>query len=73
MTDAEWFMIENKGNPEFCEYTIEEVMSPPVMPAVTATNVRERFANRSDVRFQYTEEEAKAKVLAVLANVKKAQ
>ena len=73
MTDAEWFMIENKGNPEFCEYTIEEVMSPPAMPAVTATNVRERFANRSDVSFQYTEEEAKAKVLAVLANVKKAQ
>lgn len=73
MTDAEWFMIENKGNPEFCEYTIEEVMSPPVMAAVTATNVRERFSNRSDVRFQYTEEEAKAKVLAVLANVKKAQ
>ena len=73
MTDAEWFMIENKGNPEFCEYTIEEVMSPPVMAAVTATKVRERFANRSDVRFQYTEEEAKAKVLAVLANVKKAQ
>lgn len=73
MTDAEWFMIENKGNPEFCEYTIEEVMSPPVMASVTATNVRERFANRSDVRFQYTEEEAKANVLAVLANVKKAQ
>ena len=41
LTDAEWDMIENKGNPEFCNYTLDEVMSEPVVDSIAPAVVKE--------------------------------
>lgn len=41
LTDAEWDMIENKGNPEFCNYTLDEVMPEPVVDSIAPAVVKE--------------------------------
>ena len=76
LTDAEWDMIENKG----CVFTDEEgidhmVYEPfvPNAPIDMSIPVRDHFAGRSDVKFAMSSEDARAHMLAVLANVKKAQ
>lgn len=41
LTDAEWSMIENKGSPEFCNYTLDEVMSDYVVDSIAPAVVKE--------------------------------